>query len=85
MKLVNNEKKKMKLIDIKEKTSKKTGDSYTIITLADIENYVTYDFYQIPEYKAIDVMIGDLVIPTFVISRAGYNNVINLLKLEKNG
>jgi len=75
---------KMKLLEVQRKVSKKSGNEYEIVTLADIENFERYEFYRNDEFRFGDgVVIGAMVIPTFNMSKNGNYINLDLIDLQK--
>jgi hypothetical protein len=73
----------MKFLGIEKKTSLKTGNEFEIVKLADPLNYVSYDFFRTKDcYINPSLEVGEDVNASFVLSKNGFSNNLNLLSLD---
>lgn len=66
-----------------KRISQKTGNKYTLITLADPKKYENYDFFKRDDLvQSEEFSQGDVVLAEFELSKNGFNTNLNLVKLE---
>lgn len=75
---------KCKFLGERQFTSKKTGEVYSRIKIADVENYETYEFFKRDDITLpADLIVGDMVTCEFELRKNGFNVNTDLVKLEK--
>lgn len=71
-------------LGVKENISKKTGEKYQLIKLADPKEFEKFEFFRRDElFIDKEINVGDEIIPTFEISKNGFNTNVNLISMNK--